>query len=97
MSSRKRARKAQQQRLTFEPVAATGGASSNSPLHDFGRSPARVRFSSPRNAQDSSPSRTQTASPSAVATMRGKRKQRQQTLESSLGGLPRFVDTILNA
>lgn len=85
MSSRKRPRKSQQQRLTFEPVAAAAGPSSP-PLHDFGRSPAHVRFSSPRKTQESSPSRKQTASPSSVATMRGKkRKPRQQTLESSLG------------
>ncbi|KAJ4391202.1 hypothetical protein N0V93_004819 [Gnomoniopsis smithogilvyi] len=83
MSSRKRARKAQQQKLTFEPVA-TAGASSSSPLPSFGRSPARVRFSSPRTVQESSPSRTQTASPFSAATRRRKRKPRQQTLESSL-------------
>ncbi|CAN8097411.1 unnamed protein product [Discula destructiva] len=83
MNPRKRPRKVQQQRLTFEPVGT--GASSSSPPPGLGLSPARVRFSSPRAVQEGSPSRKLTATSSPLSMPGRKRKPKQQTFESSLG------------
>lgn len=89
-SLRKRGRKPQQQRLTFEAVADSTGGSSG-----VGLSPARVRLSSPggnNQASTSSPSKSLSVKFSPAAKMgargRGKGRGRQQTLEASLGEFP---------
>lgn len=73
MTSQRRRRDQQQQRLTFEPVP-----DSDSPGQE-GLSPARVKFQSPKEA----------SSPSSLAVrplrMGRPKRPRQQTLETSLG------------